>query len=180
MTWPELGLFYRRVSVLISNYARQAARQSPAFARDVAHSYRWRLPGAGLKILRGQPRAGSRLRRFGHRAERSGASFSATLRRHKRLIIRTDARRFRGNQFGYLVQGKDSGCDASVTARCRAVRRTRAALFSMPEGLKGTLFFPSVANLKSARTLALDDDFAVLRAQFELANVTDRRRVSTL
>jgi IS6 family transposase len=62
----------------------------------------------------------------------------------------------------------------------RAVRRTRAALFSMPEGLKRTLFFPSVANLKSARTLALDDDLAVLRAQFDLANVTDRRRVSTL
>jgi len=32
------------------------------------------------------------------------------------------------------------------------------------------LFVPPVANLKSARTLALDDDVAVLRAQFDLAN----------
>jgi hypothetical protein len=31
-----------------------------------------------------------------------------------------------------------------------------------------------VANLKSARTLALDDDFAVQRAQFDLANVATR------
>ena len=37
---------------------------------------------------------------------------------------------------------------------------------------EGTLFVPPVANLKTARTLALDDDFAVLRAQFDLANVT--------
>jgi len=32
--------------------------------------------------------------------------------------------------------------------------------------------FSSIANLKTARTLALDDDFAVQRAQFDLANMT--------
>jgi hypothetical protein len=32
-------------------------------------------------------------------------------------------------------------------------------------------FAASVANLKSAQTLALDDDFAVPQAQFNLANV---------
>src|ERR1019366_7601966 len=36
------------------------------------------------------------------------------------------------------------------------------------------LFVPSVPNLKSARTLALDDDVAVQRAQFDLSNVTAR------
>jgi hypothetical protein len=34
------------------------------------------------------------------------------------------------------------------------------------------LLVASVANLKPARSLALDDDFAVRRAQFNLANVT--------
>ena len=37
--------------------------------------------------------------------------------------------------------------------------------------LKGRLFVPSIANLKTARTLALDHDIAVQRAQFDLANV---------
>ena len=50
-TWPELGLFYRRVSVLRSNYGRKAGQHSPAFARDVTDSYRWCLPRAGLRIL---------------------------------------------------------------------------------------------------------------------------------
>ena len=57
---------------LIGNYGRDAAKQSPAFARDVIQSYRCFPPGAGLKILRGQPCAGSRLRRFGYRADWSG------------------------------------------------------------------------------------------------------------
>ena len=34
------------------------------------------------------------------------------------------------------------------------------------------LFVPASAYLKSARTLALDDDATVQRAQFDLANVT--------
>ena len=34
-----------------------------------------------------------------------------------------------------------------------------------------TLFVTSVANLKTARTLALDDDLAVPRAQFDLAKI---------
>ena len=33
------------------------------------------------------------------------------------------------------------------------------------------LFVPPIANFKAARTLALDDDVAVQRAQFDLANV---------
>ena len=33
------------------------------------------------------------------------------------------------------------------------------------------LFVPSVANLKTARALAFDDDLAVRRAQFDLADV---------
>jgi hypothetical protein len=32
--------------------------------------------------------------------------------------------------------------------------------------------FAAIANLKPALSLALDDDLAVLRAQFDLANVT--------
>jgi hypothetical protein len=35
-----------------------------------------------------------------------------------------------------------------------------------------TLLGASVANLKTTSTLALDDDLAALRAQFDLANVT--------
>jgi hypothetical protein len=31
--------------------------------------------------------------------------------------------------------------------------------------------FPSITNFKSAHTLALDEDFAVQRAQFDLTNV---------
>ena len=34
------------------------------------------------------------------------------------------------------------------------------------------LFFPTIANLKAARSLALDDNLAVRRAQFDLADVT--------
>jgi len=30
-TWPALGLFYRRVSVFMGNYAREIAQQSLAF-----------------------------------------------------------------------------------------------------------------------------------------------------
>jgi hypothetical protein len=37
--------------------------------------------------------------------------------------------------------------------------------------LKGRSFVPPIANLKAAHTLALDDDLAVQRAQFDLANV---------
>jgi len=40
--------------------------------------------------------------------------------------------------------------------------------------LEGTLFAASVANLKPASALALDDDLAVPLAQFDLANVTTR------
>jgi hypothetical protein len=36
----------------------------------------------------------------------------------------------------------------------------------------GALFISAIANLNTARMLALDDDFAVQRAQFDLANVT--------
>jgi hypothetical protein len=36
--------------------------------------------------------------------------------------------------------------------------------------------FPAIRNLKPARTLALDDDFAVPLAQFDLANVSAGRR----
>ena len=87
------------------------------------------------------------------------------------------ASRFVGESRHKCLEGQHEGniAQAMLSVKCGNI-----ALFSMPEGLKGTLFFPSVANLKSARTLALDDDFAVLRAQFDLANVTDRRRVSTL
>ena len=58
----------RPVDVLIG-----AENQSTKYVCDaLTHSYRWCLPGAGLKILRGQPRAGSRLRRFGYWADWSG------------------------------------------------------------------------------------------------------------
>jgi hypothetical protein len=32
---------------------------------------------------------------------------------------------FRGNQFGYMVPGKDLAHDASITARCRALKRAQ-------------------------------------------------------
>lgn len=37
------------------------------------------------------------------------------------------------------------------------------------------LFVPAIANLKAASALAADDDFAVLRAQFDLSNMTASR-----
>jgi len=51
---------------------------------------------------------------------------------------------------------------------------------------RASLFVTLVANLKPARALALDEDFTVQRAQFDLANVTassvdffrDQRRAS--
>ena len=39
-------------------------------------------------------------------------------------------------------------------------------------GRHGRLFVPPIANLKTASTLALDDDFAVQRAQLDLSNMT--------
>jgi hypothetical protein len=36
------------------------------------------------------------------------------------------------------------------------------------------LFIPAIRNLQSATPLALDDDLAVVRAQFDLSNVTAR------
>jgi hypothetical protein len=36
------------------------------------------------------------------------------------------------------------------------------------------LFVPPIANLEAARPLALDDDLAAQKAQFDLANVTAR------
>jgi len=42
---------------------------------------------------------------------------------------------------------------------------------SRPRG-RGSLFVPPVANLKTASPLALDDDLAVQRTQFDLADVT--------
>ena len=42
------------------------------------------------------------------------------------------------------------------------------------------LFEPTIRNFKAAGARALDNDIPVPRAQFDLANVTDRRRVSTL
>ena len=40
-----------------------------------------------------------------------------------------------------------------------------------------SLFFASIGNFKAAGTLAFDDDVAVLRAQFNLANVSAHRTV---
>jgi hypothetical protein len=44
----------------------------------------------------------------------------------------------------------------------------------------GPLFAASITNLKSARTLALDDDLAVQPAQFDLADVDGPRFTSPL
>jgi len=44
-----------------------------------------------------------------------------------------------------------------------------------PRSADATLLAPSVTNLKTASPFALDDDFAVQRAQFDLSNVTTGR-----
>jgi hypothetical protein len=46
--------------------------------------------------------------------------------------------------------------------------------FRSEDKAEGTLFAPAIANLKRARTLALDGDLAVQRAQFDLSNMTAR------
>jgi hypothetical protein len=48
----------------------------------------------------------------------------------------------------------------------------RWPVFFFPLKRRHRLFVPSVANLKPARALALDDDLAMQRAEFDLANVT--------
>src|SRR5208283_3961889 len=53
-----------------------------------------------------------------------------------------------------------SSSDSQISPKCQAWQ-TR-------------LFVPTIASLKTARALALDDDLAMLRAQFDLANVSPR------
>ena len=62
---------------------------------------------------------------------------------------------------------------ANVAGRDLECGGLRWPVFSLiPLKHRHRLFVPSVANLKTARTLALDDELAVRRAQFDLANVT--------
>ncbi len=63
--------------------------------------------------------------------------------------------------------------DRRATDKRRSMARGRTRVCG--SGSTQALFVPSVANFKTASTLALDHDFAVKRAQFDLANVTPCR-----
>jgi hypothetical protein len=71
------------------------------------------------------------------------ASFMATLRAHKGRIIRTDARRLRGNQFGHLVQSRGSGRDGGDLGR--DVSRVEARSVAQSGGLSSSTLPCSLA-----------------------------------
>jgi hypothetical protein len=68
-------------------------------------------------------------------------------------------------------RGSRAGVCPPFTSRLRAGVLALARSFFFPLKRRHRLFVPSVANLKTARALAFDDDLAVRRAQFDLADV---------